>query len=44
MQHIRNRMLDGAALVFDGHVIKSLRASWASEVVELMPVEAKHHG
>ena len=44
MQHIRKRMREVAPLVFDGHVIKSLREYWASEVVELMPVEAKHHG
>jgi hypothetical protein len=34
----------GALLVFDGHRIKSLREYWASEVVELAPVEAQDHG
>jgi hypothetical protein len=44
VQHIRKRMREVALLVFDGHLIESLREYWASEVVELAPVEAEHHG
>jgi ketosteroid isomerase-like protein len=43
VQHIRKRMREVALLVFDGHLIESLREYWASEVVELAPVEAEHH-
>ena len=44
MQHIRKRMREVALLVFDGHLIKSLREYWTSEVVELAPVDGQHHG
>ena len=44
VQHIRKRLREVALLVFDGHLIESLREYWTSEVVELSPVEADHHG
>ena len=45
LQHIRKRMREVVALlVFDGQLIESLREYWASEVVELTPVEAQGHG
>jgi len=44
VQYIRKRMREVALLVFDGHLIESLREYWASEVVELAPVEAQDHG
>ena len=44
VQHIRKRMREVALLVFDGHLIESLREYWASEVVELAPVDGEHHG
>ncbi len=37
-------MREVALLVFDGQLIESLREYWASEVVELAPVDGEHHG
>jgi hypothetical protein len=34
-QNVRKRMREVALIVFDGHLIESLREYWSSEVVEL---------
>jgi hypothetical protein len=43
VQQVRKRMREVALLGFDGHLIERLREYWASEVVELTPVEAEHN-
>lgn len=41
-QQVRKRMREVALLVFNGHLIESLREYWASEVVELAAVKTQH--